>query len=303
VTGTTCAPHDNPTGSLRLAFRDPEGSQLLLLPLRLLRQSLIDHLRDTVQSPYLLHPHNTSHILQPLDVGLFGPLKRALAREFDPLFRLDTRRIPRVEWTTAFIRARENAFTASNIRSSFRATSIYPISPITILSTLKMPSPSRTTTPPPIETTSDLDLTLLDSSPPTGTELRQATSLINRVVNESNIASPAKRYISRAGAALERTHSENILLRQENAEARALLRVRKERKTGKRVAIKGKFVFNTQEILKVVEKAEAEAAKKKAKNKRTVESRTPEIEPEVEEVTKDTYSDSDDDCIIVAARR
>jgi hypothetical protein len=67
-------------------------------------------------------PPHTSHISQPLDVGLFGPLKRALAREFDPLFRLDTRRIPRVEWTTAFIRARENAFTASNIRSSFRAT-------------------------------------------------------------------------------------------------------------------------------------------------------------------------------------
>jgi hypothetical protein len=166
-----------------------------------------------------------------------------------------------------------------------------------------MPSLSRTTTPPPIETTSDLDFTLLDSSPPTGTGLRQATSFINRVVNESNIASPAKRYISRARAALERTHSKNILLQQENVEARALLRVRKERKTGKRVTIKGKFVFNTQEILEVVEKAEAEAAKKKAKNKRTVESRTLEIEPEVEEVTEDTYSDSDDDCIIVAARR
>jgi hypothetical protein len=53
----------------------------------------------------------------------------------------------------------------------------------------------------------------------------------------------------------------------------------------------------------VVEKAEAEVAKKKAKNKRTVESRTLEIELEVEEVTEDTYSDSDDDCIIVAARR
>jgi hypothetical protein len=136
-----------------------------------------------------------------------------------------------------------------------------------------------------------------------GTELRQATSLINKVVNESNIASPAKRYISRAGAALERTHSENLLLRKENAEARTLLRVRKERKTGKRVAIKGKFVFNTQEILEVVEKAEAEAAKKKAKKKRTVGSRTSEIESEVDEAPENSSSNSDDDCIIVAARR
>jgi hypothetical protein len=59
VTGTTRAPHGNPVGFPRLAFRDPEGSQLLLLPLGLLRQSLIDHLRDIVQSPYLLHPHNS----------------------------------------------------------------------------------------------------------------------------------------------------------------------------------------------------------------------------------------------------
>jgi hypothetical protein len=92
-------------------------------------------------------------------------------------------------------------------------------------------------------------------------------------VNESNNASPAKRYISRARAALERTHSKNKILRKENAEAQALLRVRKERKTEKRVAIiKGKFVFNKQEILEVVEKAEVEAAKKKAKAKRTVGS-------------------------------
>jgi hypothetical protein len=53
----------------------------------------------------------------------------------------------------------------------------------------------------------------------------------------------------------------------------------------------------------VVEKAEAEAAKKEAKKKRTAGSKTPEIEPEVEEVTEGLYRDSDDDCIIVVARR
>jgi hypothetical protein len=81
------------------------------------------------------------------------------------------------------------------------------------------------------------------------------------------------------------------------------LQVRKERKTGKRITIKGKFVFNTQEILKVVEKAEVEAAKKKAKKKRTVGSRTPEIKSEVDEALEDSPSNFDDDCINVAARR
>jgi hypothetical protein len=43
--------------------------------------------------------------------------------------------------------------------------------------------------------------------------------------------------------ALERTTLEKALLRKENAEYRELLRVRRERRKGKRVAIKGKFVF------------------------------------------------------------
>jgi hypothetical protein len=42
-------------------------------------------------------PPHTSHLLQPLDVGLFSPLKRALSTEIKKLFRLDTRRIPRIE--------------------------------------------------------------------------------------------------------------------------------------------------------------------------------------------------------------
>jgi hypothetical protein len=42
-----------------------------------------------------------------------------------------------------------------------------------------------------------------------------------------------------------------------------------ERKKGKRVAVKGKFVSNTKEILEVVEKAEVDASKGKSKERRT----------------------------------
>jgi hypothetical protein len=47
-------------GLLHLALSIPEGSLPLLPLLRLLRQSLIIYLRDTVQNPYLLHPHRFS---------------------------------------------------------------------------------------------------------------------------------------------------------------------------------------------------------------------------------------------------
>jgi hypothetical protein len=166
-----------------------------------------------------------------------------------------------------------------------------------------MPTSTPPTTPPPITTPNDLDRSLLDSSPPEGTELRQATLLVNSIVRSSTLETPVKRYIERSGAAFERTTSENDLLRKENAECRELLRVRKERKKGKRVAIKGKFVFNTQEILGLVEEAEAEASKRKAKKRRTVRATTPEIGDGEEEDIKEDISESESDCIIVASSR
>jgi hypothetical protein len=68
---------------------------------------------------------------------------------------------------------------------------------------------------------------------------------VTTIVRSSTLKTPVKRYIERLGAAFERTTSQNALLRKENAEYKELLRVRKERMKGKRVAIKGKFVFNT----------------------------------------------------------
>jgi actin-related protein len=82
-----------------------------------------------------------------------------------------------------------------------------------------------------------------------------------------------------------------------------LLRILKERKKGKRVAIKGKFVFNTQEILELVEEAEAEASKRKLKKKRTTKAKTPEIESEEEEDIEEDISESGSDRIIVASSR
>jgi hypothetical protein len=166
-----------------------------------------------------------------------------------------------------------------------------------------MPTPTPRATPPPIITPNDLDRSLLDSSPPEGTELREATSLVNSIVRSSTLETPVKRYIERSGLALERTTSENALLRKENAEYKELLQVRRERKKGKRVAIKGKFVFNTKEILELVEEAEVEASKGKSKKRRITRAMTPEIEDEEEEDIENSMYESESDCIIVASSR
>jgi hypothetical protein len=51
-------------------------------------------------------PPHTSHQLQPLDIGIFGPLKRNLTKHLEQRLRNDSRRIQQVEWIEAFIEAR-----------------------------------------------------------------------------------------------------------------------------------------------------------------------------------------------------
>jgi DDE superfamily endonuclease len=63
----------------------------------------------------LLLPPHSSHLLQPLDVGVFKSLKAALTTETDRLFRSGLHRLQKVEWLDYFKKARPRAVKESNI--------------------------------------------------------------------------------------------------------------------------------------------------------------------------------------------
>jgi len=280
--------------SRRLLIMDGHGSHITANVIAYAMENAIDLL--------ILPPH-TSHVLQPLDVGVFAPLKRALALETDAASRLDPGRISRVEWTETYIRARERAFTTSTISSGWRASGLWPLSAITVLEKVNL-IPTSTPLPPrtPISTT-PLDLLLLNSSPPDGTELRRANAALNAELEASNsLTSPVKRYITKMARAYELTHSELTTTRKEVVAQRELLRVRKNRKKGKRISLKGRFVFSTQEVLEIAKQAEEETAQKKTKKSRNSRTIVTQIEEEEENIDENQSSESEDDCIIVASR-
>jgi hypothetical protein len=73
----------------------------------------------------LLVPHS-SHLTQPLDVGVFGPLKRAMSAQLDPIFRTGISRLQKVEWMEAYVKARHIAITTSNILGGWRGAGLFP---------------------------------------------------------------------------------------------------------------------------------------------------------------------------------
>lgn len=217
----------------------------------------------------LILPPHCSHELQPLDVGVFAPLKRALARETDGVARLDSGRMSKVEWTEMYIRARSRALTTQNIRSGWRAAGLEPLSPITVLNRLGCRADAAQSEPRTPGQTSSLDLSLLNSSPPDGTELRQANALLNSELSKvAGLASPIRRYTQRLTRAVESTQSELVTIRQQLTETQGLLCTRQKRKRGKRILLKGKYVFSTEEVLEIAKEAEKKTAANKTRKKR-----------------------------------
>jgi hypothetical protein len=81
---------------------------------------------------------------QPLDLSISGPPKTVINLEVDRIFRHSTIRLPHVEWTLAYIKARARCFKPSSIESGFRKASIYLFDPEILLLTI---TPPRTPSP------------------------------------------------------------------------------------------------------------------------------------------------------------
>ncbi|KAJ6258110.1 hypothetical protein Dda_7025 [Drechslerella dactyloides] len=89
-------------------------------------------------------PPHSSHILQPLDIGCFGPLKQAYSKEVESLMRAHVNHISKLEFLSGFHKAFTAAMTPKNIRSSFAGAGIVPYDPERVLSKLDMQLPAAT---------------------------------------------------------------------------------------------------------------------------------------------------------------
>ena len=212
----------------------------------------------------LLPPH-TSHVTQPLDIACFSPLKTAITSEVDAIFRKSVTSLLRVEWTSAYIRARARCFKPFSIESAFREAGIYPLDPEVILSTLE---PPRATLPSGSENSTlleDMPRILRERSRDKTPPIIPFEDLVEEVISRGVLSPRSKAFIRELLIFAEERNTEATLLRRELREKDALLNARKKRKTGKRVAIEGRVILSRDSILREVEKAEKVVKEKKAK--------------------------------------
>jgi len=132
----------------------------------------------------LCMPPQSSHLLQPLDVGCFSPLKRAYSREIEALIRHHINHITKLEFLPAFQAAVKRSFKSANIYSDFQGVGLAPLQPDVVLS--KLDVQLRTPTP-----TALLEAVWEARTPSNVRELEAQSTLMHDRVRRHKSSSPA----------------------------------------------------------------------------------------------------------------
>ena len=152
----------------------------------------------------------------------------------------------------------------------------------------------------------DIDDSLLRSSLPEGTELRQANNQLKLALrNILEIFNPIRRYTDRLIRIAETQNNDLIIAQRDLKESQELFNRRRKRKKGKRVELESRFVFSTQEVLDVAIRIESEQAKKKRKRpKKKGPKRTKIIEDLEDEYSSESDPiESDYDKEVMSAKK
>jgi hypothetical protein len=134
----------------------------------------------------LCMPSHSSHILQPLDVGCFGPLKKAYGKEIEGLMRAGITHITKADFLPAFCAAFKTAMTEQNIQGAFRGAGLIPFNPKSVLSRLDI----RLRTPSPVEEAIELPQPWVPKTPNNPTEATSQTDYIKRRISHHQGSSP-----------------------------------------------------------------------------------------------------------------
>ena len=248
--------HEKANGQYHLLIMDGHDSHIT--------GDWLAHCLDNKIILAVLGPHS-SHLTQPLDVGIFGPLKKVMAREIMPILMTQVHRLLKREWLEAYINAHEAVFISNNIQSAFCGAGLVPFQPLKVLNRVAPPpmeSPtsrpsSRSVTPEPFNDA------VLTSSPIDMDIRRKANAALHQMLDSKElITSPTRNYIGCLVHANERLYARNAILTDQIDAATKVLSGRKEDTSGRRKSIKGKHIL-TGEELKEIRAAEKATQQKK----------------------------------------
>lgn len=253
-------------GATRLLIADGHGSHVTAAFVRF----CIDH-----NILVLLLPPHSSHLTQPLDVGIFSPLKQRMAEELDRILRYGVPNLKKFEWANCYRIARPSAMTPSNIESAWSGAGLIPFMPQKVIRRVKASLSEAETskllvgTPPPIEALPILSarskFNLVPATPSRidHTILQSANEALLNNIEAGILDTPTRTYIPKVLGMYEKLRATNVLLQHHNDELGDIVKKRRVMAQGKRVVLKDQVLVTTEELYEKLRQAEEETRTRK----------------------------------------
>jgi hypothetical protein len=197
----------------------------------------------------LCMPSHTSHLLQPLDVGCFSPLKALYGHEVAELARQSVYHVDKLDFLWIYQKIRTQALSNSNIRAGFQATGLIPFSPERVLSSLTV---IRTPSPP--RTEADNGATWTAETPHTTDQLQRQARLVRDMLRrQSN--SPTSQAVRQLVKGCQLAMQSATILAEENAKLRASNYRQRQKRQQRRQYIASGGVLQAQQGQDLVREA------------------------------------------------
>lgn len=172
-------------------------------------------------------PPHTSHLLQPLDVGIFGPLKRAYGKLIEDMMMGRNNHIDKTDFLSLYPTARKRVFTTENIYSGFAGSGLKPLDKERVLA--KITFQLNTPTPPP--SLGEGSISSAFQTPQTTRQLDHKICSLQKSLNKKRqLSSSPVSHLQHLEKAAQMAMNMNLLLHQEIKS----LRTQNERKVKKR---------------------------------------------------------------------
>ena len=173
-------------------------------------------------------PAHTSHLLQPLDVSCFSPLKAAYGHKIAKLARQGVYHIDKEEFLSIYPCVRSSIFTEQTIKSGFRATGLVPHCPERVLSCLTV---IRTPSPP--GAVAGTEATWTAETPHTTIQLEQQARHVKELLQRQS-QSPTSQAIRQLVKGCQLAMNSATILAEENRKLRAVNSRRRQRQGRRR---------------------------------------------------------------------
>ena len=198
----------------------------------------------------LCMPAHTSHLLQPLDVGCFSPLKAAYGREVAELARQGVFHVDKLDFLWIYSRIRESVLSDQNIKAGFLATGLIPNDPERVLTCLTV-----VRTPSPPQTAAGESALWTAETPHTTEQLQYQARLIRDLLRRQS-QSPTSRAISQLVKGCQLAMNSATILAEENQKLRASSQRQRRKRQQRRQYIAQGGVLQAQEGLALVTEAQ-----------------------------------------------